>query len=424
MKVPKYKSKEKSVKDISNENTLCPSTNQRNIELIQRLLEIPLEPKEININNGKSNYTTFINSKNPKIASKDLSTEFKDIEILNNIANQLTKKPVKKKPFLNKTASCENIRSLVNDKSLEIEIYNKLNNFNLKYKRNYQQTSSRSISEARSLSRSKSNSNNKNTHNPLRNLEHKNINISPVCNVQPNVKSTSLLKMQKEKNVIKFRSTKNELNHKQNRMESNPSSTGKPLNILNNDKFNNFIKNNSQNNNKENPSQEINGSNKKENCSFKNKDELVSCSASNDEYNSCFPSLIVKPKQPDIPYDIFVDMKIKGIIEEDEAVHDKYLEKIEVKSFNKSFDHKIAAKVKASLNQKFVNFSYNRNNSNLSQQSNSVLKKTKNHSHRKKVLAKSMSNFENEINKSALNYGTNSKSISISNIKKFLHMNK
>jgi len=72
----------------------------------------------------------------------------KDIEVFNNMANKLTNDTAtagsslqKKKKVLNKNASYENIKNLVENKNKEMEIYNKINNFSLKYSNGQSQNS-------------------------------------------------------------------------------------------------------------------------------------------------------------------------------------------------------------------------------------------------------------------------------------------
>lgn len=140
----------------------------------------------------------------------------KDIEIFNNIANKLTNDSAisstqKKKNIANKNSSCEKIKSLIDTKNKEMEIYNKINNFSLKYSNGQSsqnsnlnssallsQRSARKKSQADHLiSNNNSKSNSKNAtpnkkNNLLTNLNN-NININNLNNISNASFNNSLL---------------------------------------------------------------------------------------------------------------------------------------------------------------------------------------------------------------------------------------
>lgn len=96
-----------------------------------RILNSPIE---------KQHETTNISQDKSNLAPNSANIlNSKDLEIFNNIANKITNNnstlnsTQKKKKNLNKNASCENIKSLIDNKTKEMEIYNKINNFSLKY---------------------------------------------------------------------------------------------------------------------------------------------------------------------------------------------------------------------------------------------------------------------------------------------------
>lgn len=104
-----------------------------------KLINIEANAKLINSLIEKQQETTMQSQEKLQLADNYPNIlNSKDIEIFNNIANKLTSNtPLtstqKKKRILSKNASCENIKSLIDNKYKEMEIYNKINNFSLKY---------------------------------------------------------------------------------------------------------------------------------------------------------------------------------------------------------------------------------------------------------------------------------------------------
>ena len=126
---------EKSKIQAQTKQTKSPLINlESNTKIINSLVEKQEENTSQSQGKGNlaANYSNILNSK--------------DIEVFNNIANKLTNNSAlgstqKKKIILNKNASCEKIGCLIDNKNKEMEIFNKINNFSLKYSNGQSQNS-------------------------------------------------------------------------------------------------------------------------------------------------------------------------------------------------------------------------------------------------------------------------------------------
>jgi len=374
----------------------------------------------------------------------------KDIEVLNNIANKLvptnTTNPnptIKKKKMLNKNASCENVKSLIDTKNKEIEIFNKINNFSIKYadKQNINLNTSNIGNKSSKKKRSLNNSLNKSTSknatpkkNQNKNLNNNNnqnmININNSNNNSlynlNNISSASFNNSMFQSNRQKEDfNTINESKIREN-FESlnkfyNTNSTNNPLlknntntkqdynTVLNQNNLNNSINMNSINNNNFGLNSELSVKPKKgdhsphkiskinpilpddfENCAVSDEDDHLPDSNLNKENLGLNRSIVLKPKPPmAFQNNLIKNYSDKIILEEESVMENNSISKNEVN---------LGGAANKNLNDSFKNL----NNSSLNNGNNAE----KNN----KELLKALNNMEHEINKSSFNNMMNSKS--------------
>jgi len=309
----------------------------------------------------------------------------KDLEIFNNLASKLTNSTnfahTKKNKNSNNNAITENIKSVVDNKNKEIEIYNKINNFSIKY-----------------------------TGDPIRG----NISNSSYTNRSTNKKNIN--KSLNKSNTCRS----NTPNKKQILNNSNNSSFFNINNLASSSTFKNSI-----NNLTSDPRQSLTknkgetSANKMQNIKYIPDDDYENCVVSDDEdhlpdfvFNSerfnLKRSITAKPK-PGLVLQKHLSDRI--IIEEESAMEDKNTASKKTVNLNVgyAFENKSGLESQINLNNNSVNFD------------NVNILKEKNINSNSKDLMKSLNNMELEMNKSTFNNLMNSKS-NISNISKYFYL--
>lgn len=374
------------------------NNNQKN-KVNQNLLETQKDCSSNNLHK-----TSYINNHSNKDSrySSNVSSENKEIEIINHVVGKIPNAQTKNRKILNRNASCENIKPS-KYKNKEVEIFLKINNFNSRYDRNISNELMTIMKQVK---------NNKNSSLP--HMKKKLMNMNTNTPIQS--------------------ANKKQMNYRVNKGNTVTNQNNKPNSLLNKLKLNagniddlNIVKT------KENYESLNKSYWENNNINFKNLINLSQAKKSPSKtekqifmeglYDNGYENYLVTDEDAHLPTSILDDnypinknlaFQSKPHLSTNEKIFDNVQDKNKVIIEAKTLEEK------SSSNIDLINQSLENKNSMLLSSINNNIKNYStlnkiNTNHNNQEMLKAMLNLENEFNKSALKSVANTKSNIMSN---------